>query len=67
MSENKVVITKESEYECTENVVQEINRKYYICPECVIEDKLERSFNYCPNCGAEIVWDIKEEESEVEE
>jgi hypothetical protein len=30
---------------------------YYYCPDCEKED-IQRGFNYCPNCGIKIKWNL---------
>ena len=50
----EVTITKDR-YAFTYNATDEI---IYHCPVCEAP-AVERGFNYCPNCGVKIKWDLK--------
>lgn len=38
----------------------EIYKKFYRCPNCKTS-KLMYEYNYCPNCGIEVEFKLKEE------
>jgi len=48
------VITSETEFE-----KKELFCNIYVCPVCNSKT-LVKDFNYCPNCGARIVWNFGE-------
>lgn len=54
MTEN-VTIT-----EADEEGSDEIYVMFYICPLCQ-DDMIIRGFNYCPNCGSKLLWNIEKE------
>ena len=35
----------------------EIYTQFFVCPYC-IDDTIIRDFNYCPNCGIKLIWDV---------
>lgn len=56
MEEKKIVITNQNyDYEDT------VYREFYKCPNCENTDVIE-GFNYCPNCGYEIEWNVENTE-----
>ncbi len=35
----------------------EIYAEWFICPNCQKTENILDSFNFCPECGAELIWE----------